>query len=81
VKHCLSEEDYADADSDKRHTEADSEDGNDNKVLENEATKFQPKEAWHDDADNVEKKKAKKFSIRKWIGSLFGGCVGKNIES
>ena len=81
MKHCLSEEENDEVDSDKRHTEADSEDGNDNKVLENEATQFQPKEAWHDDTDNVEKKNVKKFSIRKWIGSLFGGCVGKNIEN
>ena len=81
MKHCLSEEENDDVDSDKRHTEVHNGDANDNNVLENEATRVQPKEAWLDDADNVEKKKVKKFSIRKWIGSLFGGCVGKNIES
>ena len=58
------------------------------KVLKNEAAEIKPKEAWHDDTDNevndnddVEKKQVKKFSIRKWIGNLFGGCVRTNIES
>ena len=83
MKHCLSEEENDEVDSDKRHTEADSEDDNNNKVLENDAIESQPMEAWHDDADKevVEKKKVTKFSIRKWIGNLFGGCVRKNIES
>ena len=83
MKHCLSEEENDDVDSDKRQTEADSEYDNNNKVLENDAIESQPMEAWRDDADTevVEKKKVKKFSIRKWIGNLFGGCVRKNIES
>ena len=83
MKHCLSEEENDEVDSDKRHTEAASEDDNNNKVLENDAIESQPMEAWHDDADKevVEKKKVTKFSIRKWIGNLFGGCVRKNIES
>jgi len=59
------------------------------KVLENEAAEIKPKEAWHDgDAENevndndvVEKKNVKKFSIRKWFGRLFGGCVRTNEDS
>ena len=83
MKHCLSEEENDDVDFDKRHTDAGSEDDNNNKVLENDAIESQPMEAWHDDADKevVDKKKVTKFSIRKWIGNLFGGCVRKNIES
>ena len=72
MKHCLSEEDYDDVDYNTSHSEADSQDDNDNK---NEAIEFQPKEAWHDDADNevndidvVDKKNDRKSRVRKWFG-------------
>jgi len=92
VKHCLSEKDYDDVDSDKRHTEVDDDNKDETpfdqyavaiKVLTNEATVTPPKEAWHDDADNEGndndgKKKVKTSSVRKWFRRLFGGCVRKN---
>ena len=69
MKLCLSEEDYDDVDYNTSHSEADSQDDNDNN---NEAIEFQPKEAWHDDADkevndidDVEKKKGRKSRDRK----------------
>ena len=79
MKHCLSEEDYNDVDSDIRHSDVDNEDDTDN----TDYTPFDPYafDLKVNDNDVVEKKKVKKFSIRKWIGNLFEGCVRKNIES
>jgi len=61
VKHCLSEEDYNNVDSDIRHSDVDNEDDNDN----TDDTPFDPYafDLKVNDNDVVEKKKSKSLAL------------------